>query len=414
MRRLVLGSLVLWGMAAANSVGQSGTGTVTGHVVCSDTQRPARFDRVILMAVPVAGIPDPGKEASAAAVQAYMESSVGEMRIVETLTDADGSYSATGVGLGDWYVFAWVPGYVQPMGLVEEAVAAGEDVHKSIAGAPRVHVTPGHVSMADLSVPRGAAISGHVRWDDGSPVTGGTVNLLSVSRKQEAEIPGEFARLRMSDGWEKHTDDLGAFRISGLEPGDYVVEVKVITRSGYALKGSLMKTTSANTLAWLQVFAPAAFRQTDAKAVTLRAGEERGDVDVLFSLNGLHTVSGTVTSAEDHHRLNAGVVLLRDEKDKDFKRTAGVDENGGFMLTFVPPGTYTLTVRAADEGPSKKKYEGLLSLEENERLRSYEDGKITVVVGDSALTGQDYKLKPATTAKPKQEFNQLLFDAPPQ
>jgi len=403
-----------------SAMGQAGTGTVTGHVVCGDTLRPARFATVVLIGVPVAKaeVPKPDKDASAAQIAATMRASMDGTRMVQTQTDVDGSFTANSVKPGDWYVFAAVPGYVQPTGLVQAAVAAGEDVHKSIAGVAQVHVTADHASQAEVSVPRGAAITGHALWDDGAPVTGARVAVEPASGKKDDKMPSEFAILgissAMTNGLGMITNDLGAYRVSGLAPGEYVVHVTLTTKAGFAMQGGAMDMRSALTPATLTVFAPAAYHQKDAKSVTVRAGEERGDVDLLFTLNGLETVSGTVSSAEDHHRVNAGTVVLEDPQDKDFKRLASVDANGAYSLTYVPAGTYTVSVSgAADEAPSKKKPTGLIAFTTNDTLRSYEEGKKTVVVGDAPVTGQDFELKPDAKTKEQPDVNQLLKELTP-
>ena len=396
------------------------TGTVSGHVVCADTQRPARFATVMLLGVPSATpAPKPDPKATSAQQMAAMRTSMNAMKLVQTQTDIDGVFTASGVASGDYYVFASVPGYIQPSNFVQSAMEAGADPHKSIPGVPQIHVTADHPSQADVAVERGAAISGQVRWDDGSPVTRALITLIPPTLDKPKELPPEFAMLGMAaatggGGILAFTDDLGAFRISGLSPGDYLVKAVLTTRSSFAMQGGAMNLAGAIGAQTLTVFAPAAFHQKDAKAITLRAAEEHTGADVSFNLTGLETVSGTISSAEDHHHLNAGSIKLEDTSDKNFTRTASVDANGSYALTFVPPGAYTLTVAdASDEAPSSKPATGLISFNQTDTLRSYQEASKSVVVLDSALSGQDFELTPSAKTLQKPDLNQLLSAPPP-
>ena len=134
--------------------------------------------------------------------------------------------------------------------------------------------------------------------------------------------------------------------------------------------------------------------------MTLHTAEDRSDEEVTIKLAGLHSVSGRIASAEDHHGLNAALVLLRDTQDKDFGRSANVDAHGNFTVTFVPPGTYDLIVsNAADTEPSTKKPTAFITVESTHMLRSYQDGKQSVIVSDSDVTGENIELAPAKTTK---------------
>jgi hypothetical protein len=145
----------------------------------------------------------------------------------------------------------------------------------------------------------------------------------------------------------------------------------------------------------LMVYAPGGFRKTDAKPVTLSAGEERTDEDITFNLSATHTVNGRVTSAEDHHGLNQGVVVLVDTSEKTFRRSAGVDDDGNFSVNFVPSGTYTMTIgSAADTIPEERKPGETLAVTGDRTVRSYDGTERQVIVADDDLTGQNFELKP--------------------
>jgi len=411
---------------AQQAASAAGTGTVTGHVTCGDTQRPARFASVTLFGVPVEvkapAKPDPN---DVAAMMAAMKSAMGGMNMVQGQTGLDGSFAMTSVAPGDYYVFASVPGYVQPMNMVKAAFEAGVDLTKPIPGVPIVHVVAEHATQAEVSIDRGAAVDGKVVWDDGSPATKAMVMVESPKKDKDKELPQQFAMLAVasvgSGGLVATTDDLGHFRIFGLAPGEYYVKVSMQTHSQFAMQGGSMNLGHLGAESPLVVYAPAAFHKADAKAVTLHAGEDTRDELVTINLGGTHSVSGRIASAVDHHGINSGTVKLEDTQDKDFSRSSGVDAAGNFTVSFVPAGTYTMEVSdAADTEPSKKKATGLMNFNTDHTLKSYQDGKQTVIVMDSDLTGQNVELTPDKKTKEDVDLGGIIgglvggTPAPPQ
>jgi hypothetical protein len=393
----------------------AGTGTVTGHVTCGDTQRPARFATVVLYGVPaqVTAQPkvDPDADAAAQmkAVAAAMKN-LTSMKMVQAQTGTDGAFAAADVPPGDYYVFAAAAGYVSPLNQVQALVALGADIQRPLPGIAVVHVTPERPSTVDVTMQRGAAVSGSILWDDGSPVTGAIMTVLPASG--EAKPPQQFAMLAIANVLSglSVSDDLGRFRLSGLAPGDYLVQATIQSGQQSSLGGGMnLSKMMANKP--LVVFAPAAFHKTAAKPVTLHVAEDLRDQQMTLNLGGLHSVSGRITSAEDHHGLNSATVRLQDTRDKDFTRSAAVDAAGNYTVTYLPPGTYELKVTdAEDTEPAKKDKEKPKLFTEDKTLRSYQPGKLNVIVLDSDLTGQNVEL--AVDKNPKQEpdFEKLLGD----
>jgi hypothetical protein len=379
-------------------------GTVTGHVTCGDTQRPARFALVILFGVPAEITPevkpDPASNANTTVVSKKV---MDALSMVQTLTDVDGSFVASGVAPGDYYVFGSVPGYLAPGNIVRAAYEAGADLSKLISGIPMVHVVSERHAEANLTVERGAAVSGNVMWDDGSPATRVMVSVVSTPFKKE-ELPPQFGMLGFNNMEVLFaiSDDVGHFRIVGLAPGEYLVKGSLETRSRFAMQNGTINS-KGTVDSPLIVFAPAAFHKTDAKAITLHTGEERNGVEMTINLAGMHSVSGRVASMEDHHGINDGWVKLEDTQDKEFSRTTSIDANGEFNVTFVPPGTYNLLVtNARDTEPSKEKQKDTFQFPDI-TVRSYQDGKQAVVVTDSDVTGQNVELVPLKTVKKELE-----------
>jgi hypothetical protein len=388
--------------AQQTTIGAAG-GTVTGHVICGDTRRPARFASVMLFGVPAEIPPEAKRDATPNGTEAAdLKKAMDGVRVVQTQTDVDGGFVAHDVAPGDYYVFASVAGYVQPNNLVLAAYEAGSDLHYPISGIPTVHVMSEHSVRADLTAERGAAVSGTVVWDDGSPAARVKVSVVATNGKKK-KLPPQLGLLSMGSGLEgmlAFSDDLGHFRIAGLAPGEYFVKGELSTRSQFGSQSGLVNFRGVMDSP-LTVFAPAAFHQADAKEITLHTGEERDDEELTINLGGMHSVSGRVASVEDHHGISVERVTLEDAQDKDFSRSTNVDANGGFTVTFVPPGSYNLLVSyARDTEPSKEKPKDAVQIASYTTVRSYQDGKQAVTVTDSDVTGMTLELAPAKTVKP--------------
>ncbi|MGA7155788.1 MAG: carboxypeptidase-like regulatory domain-containing protein [Acidobacteriaceae bacterium] len=395
-------------------MGAQQAGTVTGHVTCGDTQRPARFAGVMLLGVPkesagmVTPPPAPGADGMKAAMKA-----MDAIDVVQTETGMDGNYTAVNVAPGDYYVFASVPGYVQPAAMVQAAIDAGADPAKQIPGIPMVHVGSDGGASADLTVQRGGAVSGHVMWDDGSPAAKAMVTVVST-KESAKKMPPQFGMLGIAGGLGGSgilsiSDDLGQYRIAGLAPGEYVVKATMQLHTGFAMARGVMNLAGLGANKPLVVYAPAALHKADGKPVTVHAGDEITGEDVTVNLTGMHSVSGRVVSAEDGHGLNAGAVELKDASDKDVMRGAALDASGNFTVEFVPPGTYNLTVTGgADTEPSKKVPTGLIRFSMPDTVQSYEDGKQSVVVTDTDVTGVNVALQPSKTVKTTPSRYELL------
>jgi hypothetical protein len=255
---------------------------------------------------------------------------------------------------------------------------------------------------------------GRVLWDDGTPATHVIVTAESTQPKSKP-LPPEFSMLAVSGamggGLVSLSDDLGNYRIAGLAPGEYRVKGTLQVNMNLNMQGGAMNLSTMLNNKPLILYAPSTLHKAQAAPVKVKAGEEQRDEIITINLAGMHTVSGQVTSAEDHHGINSASVELTDTTDKDLERTGSVDANGNFTVSYVPPGTYNMEVSdAADTQPSTKsqKQTGLLKFDTPETVRSYEDARQSVIVSDSDLTGQNVALTPSKTVKKDVDLNKLL------
>jgi hypothetical protein len=258
---------------------------------------------------------------------------------------------------GTYYVIASSPGYVspyaalsiaearspygesQPLGPAQQA--AKQAVLKAI---PRITVSNLPVST-DVTLERGAAVSGNITYDDGSPAAGLQVTVLSRMRQEGKETWAPFKSLPGSEFRPIYTDDRGIYRISGLPAGKYLVQVNLdlTLQITYMSHSSTSTSSSGGHYDILTIYSGSTPRLKDAAGFSLDLGEERPGEDLRIPISKLHTIHGNIVSAHDGHVVNGGQVTLRYADDKSLAAAANSSaEDPGFTLNFVYEGDYTL------------------------------------------------------------------------
>jgi hypothetical protein len=309
------------------------TGVVTGHVYCADTNGPARLANVVLE--PADAI-DGYASSESKGVSAHMSG-------VQTLPD--GSFSVQHVTPGTYYVFASEPGYVSPLA----AVAATSDqlskpdkaTRAEIAKAvPRVTVQASVPAAIEVTLQRGAAVSGTVLYDDGSPAAGLQVQLL-VRQKEKWVEPREGP---VQGTPSTITDDRGVFRISGLPAREYLIAVQLsLNKTSYDVGDGGFSTYTDDYR--IPVYSGNKLRPKDAAPFTLKLGEERPGEDITIPLAKLHNVTGSIAAARDGHTVNGGhVALLYADDRSEAANTKLAKGDTGWTLSFVPEGDYIVRV----------------------------------------------------------------------
>jgi len=322
---------MLW--AQAGSV--TATASVTGTVIYGDTQRPARFVQVDLQAVPSAAATTGGRGFGGGG---------GIWR-----TGLDGTFTIPNVVPGDYWVLATAPGYVSERTLLQTQVNAGVTTADLMAQMPTVHVSASGSGSIVVTLQRGAVIAGKLQWEDGSPATG--VDVTADSAVVNVAMPAPFNSLRVSSQTRATTDDRGAFRITGLPSGDYVVQAQLRPTVQFGSGGRGVVNV-------VRIYVPGVFRKADAKPVTVKAGDERDDLRMVVNLSALHTVSGHVNSATAGMSVQSGRASLVDTTDATVQLSGVVSAAGDFSIAYVPAGTYTLSVQGSTQAAATGGFRG--------------------------------------------------------
>ena len=183
------------------------------------------------------------------------------------------------------------------------------------------------------------------------------------------------------------TDDRGRFRLSGLAPGSYYLRASV-----QAPAPARPEDRNFGRTLNISVYAPDKVRRTEAATITLAAGEERDDVNVVMGLAALHNVSGTVGASSAAVR--SGTVNLTDQTDSSLNRTGTIAADGSFVVAYVPTGNYTMRVSASSQAASFGRGGGSSS----EAAVQFQPVQESVTVADTDLTGISVTVTPATSS----------------
>jgi hypothetical protein len=436
--RMIVVPLVLFVLAPLSAQAQQtteSTATLSGRVVCADTNGPARFAKVYLKSttpnksngddffsalaatpppVPPGSPSKPAPKVSPEDAAERKANQANMARMMSALSDlmysstvgADGTYTFTNVKPGTYYVHATIPGYIDPLTAFtsEELTSDDPTIRQRIAAiASPITINGTEAAHADLRLERGASITGRILYDDGTPAAGWIVRIVhnSPAANPALLLPGGFdaSDVDLSHPSEiSSTDDTGRFRIAGLATGEYIVQARLIASSlGTSGFNPITTGSGSNALAArmglrLTVYSGNALRLADAKPISVRIGDERSGMDIIMPLRALHSISGHVLAKADAHPVNAGTVELTGQDDagkpdSSVHFVANIQSDGSFRFDYVPgPGTFTLKTSHAQDATTTSTKQVLAStIAEQKVMHSYGTATTTVQLADSDL-----------------------------
>ena len=269
--------------------------------------------------------------------------------------------------------------YLSPLDALtsEERFGDGSKAISRIQAQAEKIVVQGAPVRADVHLERGGSISGVIRYDDGSPATGVTPHRMVM--QEDGKWVGDFY-----SGYppEVTTDDRGHYRISGLAKGKYAVRAELpTTQMIQGLGGS--NDNHSNLGDALVAYSGGVFREKEIKPIEISPGDEVDGVDIVFPIDSLHLVSGTVVAKTDGHPINNAWVSLLDAETKDTLRRTQLEEDGSFKFNYVPEGPYALLTNHA--GDVDRDVPGALKWNPT-FLKKYQDATIQIEVKND-LTG---------------------------
>jgi hypothetical protein len=320
------------------------SGRITGTVLCADTQLPARGAVVAVQGLPST---DGGMQPENASGSA--------------ITASDGTYSIGSLPSGRYTVIVVLPGYLTE---IHQALQdAANTVFRHAKDTEAVHTAEPPVRTLwlgdvqalqfDVLLQRGAALSGHIRYPDGSPASQvmlmledgtrapATDNETRMEQNILANVESQFTKQSL------RPDDRGWFRLFGLQPGKYRLAVLQPSnhearngRDGVQVTGD-HGGPSPDPYA-TRFYAGNTTRSAKAEVFDLHPGEEISDIDITLPLNAFHAIRGSVRATDG--RIPGGALLsLVDTTDPANAFSGAIEDDGTFRFPQVPAGSYRLT-----------------------------------------------------------------------
>lgn len=282
----------------------TGTSTLRGRVTAADSGRPLR--RAIV-------------RVSATATR--------DARTVNT--DQNGRWELKDIPAGSYSVSANRSGYV-PSGYRQRRMSDPPSLVTVTDREARENV--------DVALLPGGVITGRIVDEFGDPVSEAMVTA------QRLQFTGTVRR-PVTAGPPSSSNDIGEFRIYGLQPGNYFLAASPRPNLNPF-------DTPVDRVGYGQTWYPAAADVANAQRITVRAGETVSGVVIALSPARTARVSGTVVGA-DGKPARAGVVLLTNGTSMPgLGGNAQIRPDGTFTLNNVAPGQYSL--RAPPTGPSSQ------------------------------------------------------------
>ncbi|HET9371624.1 MAG TPA: carboxypeptidase-like regulatory domain-containing protein, partial [Vicinamibacterales bacterium] len=235
-----------------------------------------------------------------------------------------------------------------------------------------IQINDGESRDITMRLTRGAVIAGTIRDERGLPLAG--VQVIA-SRIGAVTTPAPFG----DEGWLT-TDDRGAYRAFGLEPGEYLV-LAVMRRLSLgsstswrsdaemdAVLAALQRRSAApaapigstappsspapETIGFPVTYYPGTAVIGNATKITVGAAEEHNGIDFAIAPVRLTTISGTVAAADGGSLGDVQLSVYYDQPNVASMSGARPvlsqrpSADGTFRYTQVPPGRYTIMARA--------------------------------------------------------------------
>jgi hypothetical protein len=213
-------------------------------------------------------------------------------------------------------------------------------------------IQPGQeVGSFDFRMTPWGVVSGKVKFDDAEPAVGVTVQMYR-----------EYYR-RGRHGWEvaasTRTNDLGEYRLHGLEPGSYYVaalyQAPQLPPNAEEQRRTDISGKSREELSYAVTFYPEVQKLADAVALRVSPGQELASIDIFLTLVHTVRIHGRVISALSGTAVESpGITLRWNDADNTASVSAPVDvtldNKHEFEIKGVTPGPYVILTTGTDNG----------------------------------------------------------------
>lgn len=305
-------------------------GRIAGRVSAAETGRPVRRARVFLSGTQLQG----GRG---------------------VLTSDEGMFELTELPEGRYTLTAGKTGFI--------TLSYGQR-RPLQAGTPIQLADGQQLTGLDFRLPRGSVIAGHVFDETGDPLPGANVRVLRYEYAQGNRqlVPVGAAQ----------TDDLGAYRVWGLNPGDYYVSAVTPNfapgggrgfgppgappggRGGRGGAPPGAAASESEQVGYAPTYYPGVPSVAEARAVAVGLSLEVPSIDFNVLLVRTARISGRVTNPDGTATTAGNVVLVPESGARGGRGGNGstfasrIEWDGSFSMAGVAPGRYMLRARGDD------------------------------------------------------------------
>ena len=242
------------------------------------------------------------------------------------VTDPNGNFEIKEVPAGTYSITAARAGYLTLQYGQRRPREAGRTLQVKNAEV---------VDHVDIGLFPGAVLGGRVLDQTAEPVARAVVEVMEMRT-----LRGR--RMLLQAVGPSFTNDLGEFRISGLNPGVYY------------LKASTSETWPDDDprkggYAYAQTFYPNALGMDSAQSITLAIGREATGLDISMRVGRTVRISGTLVNSKGEPIPSQPVNMDRITRtvggglfSAGYGGAAIADKNGAFEFRDIPPGEYNL------------------------------------------------------------------------
>jgi len=251
--------------------------------------------------------------------------------LITTSTNAQGVYQLRDVPPGSYFVSASRAGYIE--------LQYGQRRARE-RGTPLEVKSGQTIRQIDVALVRGGVIAGRVVDETGEPYPS-----LIVTAWQTRYQEGRRVRFPSATG---QTDDQGAYRISGLQPGSYFVS---------AMSPETWRNSRGESLGYAATYYPGAAVET-AQPIMLSSGQQRLDIDLALAAARTARLRGRLVreTGEPVSGVAVSAAIAIPGTSVTFASGAPISANttpdGSFELSGVAPGHYAIRSNAGGNSAS--------------------------------------------------------------
>ncbi len=286
-----------------------------------------------------------------------------------SMTDGDGRYEFHDLAAGEYFMSVGKSGFI----------AAPRD---GDAPASSVKIGEGERARRDFVMVRACAIAGRVLDEYGEPIPDVPVRVL-----QRRFAWGSGLRLGYAGGYQT-TNDLGQYRVYGLQPGNYYVTATPRDSGTFGGMYGTGAPEQTDRSGYAQSYYPGTTSLADAVPVRVAIGQDAMNVDFALTPTRTARVSGTIVDSQGRPATRGSVSLRQivpglENASGESGTSFGPD--GTFVLSGLAPGEYIINGRMT--GPMPESERARLAPNADVVMTTIEAGRARVTVAGNDISG---------------------------